>query len=215
MPAARRKTRPSCSRPCAAGSAGSASRPIGTAPDEAASELTTVYMTEFEPIERYLLGRSPQSVRPLEIRFNTLRGEISAGLKGEELADRLDRLSAEVEALVARLEARPAGTFGTAFFESLITIVREGVEVILVLAMLIALVVKASQSPASASAGRDRAGPCRGAMRAIWLGVALAVVASLATAAALEPAGGLGAGPGARGHRGPGDARRRRACCST
>ena len=29
-------------------------------PDEAASELTTVYMTEFEPLERYLLGRSPR-----------------------------------------------------------------------------------------------------------------------------------------------------------
>ena len=36
--------------------------------DEASSELTDVYMKDFEPIERYLLGRSPQSVRPLEIR---------------------------------------------------------------------------------------------------------------------------------------------------
>ena len=154
-------------------------------PGEAASELTTVYMTEFEPIERYLLGRSPQSVRPLEIRFNKLRGEITGGLKGEELAGRLDRMSADVEALLATLEARPAGAFGTAFFESLITIVREGVEVILVLAMLIALVVKASQSPAGAAAAS--AVDARGAaMRAIWLGVALAVVASLATAAALN-----------------------------
>ncbi len=128
--------------------------------DEAASELTTVYMTDFEPIERYLLGRSPQSVRPLEIRFNELRGEISGGLKGEELAGRLDRMSADVEALIAKLEARPVGAFGTAFFESLITIVREGVEVILVLAMLIALVVKASQSMGGASTtAADGTGP--------------------------------------------------------
>ena len=109
-----------------------------------ASELATVYTTEFEPLERYLLGRSPQSVRPLEVQFNSLRGDLYAGLKGAELNARLDQLYDEVETLVTRLESRPAGTFGTAFFESLITIVREGVEVILVLAMLIALVAKAS-----------------------------------------------------------------------
>ena len=61
-------------------------------PDEAASELTTVYMTEFEPLERYLFGRSPQSVRPLEVQFNALRGDLTAGLKGEKLAGRLDEL---------------------------------------------------------------------------------------------------------------------------
>jgi high-affinity iron transporter len=151
-------------------------------PDEASSELTTVYMTQFEPIERYLLGRSPQSVRPLEIKFNAIRGEISSGLKGEPLANRLDRLNSDIEALVGRLEARPAGAFGTAFFESLITIVREGVEVILVLAMLIALVAKASQTASGSPGDAARAG----AMRAIGMGVALALVASVATAVALN-----------------------------
>jgi high-affinity iron transporter len=147
-------------------------------PDDAASELTTVYMEEFEPLEWYLLGHSPQSVRPLEAQFNALRGGLSAGLKGEELAGRLDRLSSEVEALVEGLEAQPSGTFGPAFFESLITIVREGVEVILVLAMLIALVAKAT--PAAGAPARARA------MRAIGWGVALAIAASLATAVALN-----------------------------
>ena len=66
-------------------------------------------MTEFEPLERYLLGRSPQAVRPLEIQFNTLRGDLTAGLKGEELSARLDALSSEVETLIGRLETRPAG----------------------------------------------------------------------------------------------------------
>jgi high-affinity iron transporter len=150
--------------------------------DEASFELTNVYTTEFEPIERYLLGRSPQSIRPLEARFNALRGEISSGLKGDQLTARLDGLYKEVDGLVARLEARPAGAFGTAFFESLITIVREGVEVILVLAMLIALVAKAAQPSAGAAADAARAG----AMRAIWIGVALAIGASIATAVALN-----------------------------
>ena len=81
-------------------------------PDEAASELTTVYMTEFEPLERYLLGRSPQAVRPLEIQFNTLRGDLTAGLKGEELAARLEAFSSEVETLIGRLEARPPARSG-------------------------------------------------------------------------------------------------------
>jgi high-affinity iron transporter len=150
--------------------------------DEASDQLTTVYMNDFEPFERYLMGRSPQSIRPLEVEFNAIRGQISSGLKGEPLAGRLDQLYSDVESLVARLEARPAGAFGTAFFESLITIVREGVEVILVLAMLIALVDKATQPSAGPSIGPARA---RG-MRAVWSGVGLAVVASLATAVALN-----------------------------
>jgi high-affinity iron transporter len=159
--------------------------------DEASSELTTVYMNDFEPFERYLMGRSPESIRPLEAQFNAIRGEITSGLKGEPLAEGLDRLFGEVESLVVRLEARPAGTFGTAFLESLITIVREGVEVILVLAMLIALVAKATQPSAVPTGESESVSPTAGAlragaMRAIWIGVCLAVVASLATAVALN-----------------------------
>jgi high-affinity iron transporter len=148
--------------------------------DAAASELTTVYMMDFEPLERYLFGRKPDAVRPLEIQFNTLRGDLRAGLKGEELAARLDGLASEIEHLIASLEAQPAGTFGTAFVASLVTILREGVEVILVLAMLIALVAKATSS----------AGPGPGskhlALRAIWWGTGLAGAASLATALVLN-----------------------------
>ncbi len=80
----------SCSRRCGGACTASARQADRDGPDDAASELTTVYMTDFEPIERYLLGRSPQSVRPLEIRFNAVRGEITGGLKGEPLASRLE-----------------------------------------------------------------------------------------------------------------------------
>ena len=171
-------------------------------PDEAASELTTVYMTDFEPLERYLLGRSPQDVRPLEIQFNTLRGDLSGGLKGEELAARLDLLSTEIESVVTRLEAQPAGRFGSAFLASFITIMREGVEVILILAMLLALVAKATSAaglktgPANESTSIDARGESdleqtalrlkKRAVAAIWIGVALAVFASIATAIALN-----------------------------
>ncbi len=171
-------------------------------PDEAASELTTVYMTDFEPLERYLLGRSPLDVRPLEIRFYTLRGDVSGGLKGEDLTARLDLLSTEVEGVVNRVEAQPAGRFGSAFLASFITIVREGVEVILILAMLLALVGKAT-STSGLKTGPNGAAPFDGggkeaelqhaamrlkkrAVRAIWWGVALAALASVATAIALN-----------------------------
>ena len=128
-------------------------------------------MTDFEPLERYLLGRRPQVVRPLEIQFNRLRGDVSGGLNGEALTARLDRLSTEVESLVAELEAQPAGRFGSAFLASFITIVREGVEVILILAMLLALVGKATSAArqrtlpegnavAFRGRGRRRAGGC-------------------------------------------------------
>jgi high-affinity iron transporter len=167
-------------------------------PESAASELTSVYMNDFEPVERYLMGRSPQAVPPLEIEWNALRGELFAGLKGQALTTRLDELYAQVEMVISRVEIQPAGTFGPAFVASLVTIVREGVEVILIIAMLLAIVSKAAlaqpgqldehgpkacqcQSPAEVAArARTRAS------RAIWWGVAAAGLASLATALALN-----------------------------
>ncbi len=171
---------------------------------EAAAELTTVYMTEFESLERYLLGRRPQEVRPLEIQFHELRGDVSAGLRGEPLAARIGELSSHVEKIVAELEAQPAGLFGSAFVASFITIVREGVEVILILAMLLALVGKATSparahvasqndavAPAARAAGEHDLADAltklkARAVRAIWWGVAAAALASIATAIALN-----------------------------
>jgi high-affinity iron transporter len=173
-------------------------------PLEAASELTNVYLTDFEPLERYLLGRRPQEVPPLEIQFNQLRGDVSTGLSGEPLAARIDHLSTQVEKLVAQLEAQPAGLFGSAFAASFITIVREGVEVILILAMLLALVGKATNTARARIPGEnDGAAPPPGstgeqdlahaagelkkrAVRAIWWGVMAAALASALTAIALN-----------------------------
>jgi high-affinity iron transporter len=169
---------------------------LNQGPDAAASELSNVYMTEFEPVERYLLGRSPQSIRPLEIRFNALRGDLTAGLNGDELDTRLRDLSNDVRLLIDQLEARPSGSFSTAFVASLITLVREGVEVILILAMLFALVSKALAAASPDCADQDcvnhatataQLSAARGrAFRSIWLGVGVACVLSLATALALN-----------------------------
>ena len=96
---------------------------------------------------------------------------MGAGLKGPALAARLAAFQTDVETALGRSESQPAGTFGPAFFASLITMLREGVEVILILTMLVALVAKAGQ---------------RTTLRAIWWGVGLALVASVATAIGLN-----------------------------
>jgi high-affinity iron transporter len=149
--------------------------------DDAAAEMTSVYWGRFEPLERFIGARMPQDVRPLEVRFSNIRGEVGAGLKGKPLAATLAALQTEVESALDRSAAEPAGTFGPAFAASLVTILREGVEVILVLTMLIALVTRTSQRESEVGAQTRT-----GALRAIAWGVSLAVVASLGTALALN-----------------------------
>jgi high-affinity iron transporter len=151
--------------------------------DEAAAAMTTVYWTEFEPLERFLNARSPQEVRPLEARFSHIRGTVLNGVKGQALAASLATLQSEVESALDRTWEQPAGTFGPAFAASIITILREGVEVILVLTMLIALATRAGKGPSETEVGVDAG---RRALRAIAWGVILAVVASLGTALGLN-----------------------------
>jgi len=141
------------------------------AADDAASTLSAVYFDEFEPLERFLNVRNPLVVRPLEAQFNAIRGDVGAGLKGRGLGDRLDALHSATAAAIGRASAHAAGSFGAAFGASLVTAVREGVEVILLLTMLLALAAKTGQP---------------GATRAILAGVGLAAVASAATALALN-----------------------------
>lgn len=141
-------------------------------PRAAAAEMVTAYFEAFEPIEQVLLRRDPGSVRPLESRFATLRGEISGGLSGAQLADALGRLSGDVSEKLKGFATGRDSSFHFGFVASLGTIVREGLEVILVLTMLTTLITKA---------GRPR-----GASAALWWGVAAAVVASGLTAIGLN-----------------------------
>ena len=139
--------------------------------EDAASAMTDAYFQDFEPLERVLVVRGPGEVKPLEARFNTIRGRVDAGLTGEPLRIELAELRSEIKAALGRSEAVAVGSFGAAFSLSLVTILREGVEVILLLAMLIALVAKSGQP---------------GAMAAIRWGVGLAVIASALTAVGLN-----------------------------
>ncbi len=136
---------------------------------DAASAMTTVYFDAFEPLERALAAFRPQEIRPLEARFNAIRGRIGQGLRGEPLVAELASLRSDVSGAIER--SRAGGSFAPAFFASLVTILREGVEVILLLTMLIALVAKAGQPKA---------------LTAIRRGVAIAIGASLLTAIGLN-----------------------------
>jgi high-affinity iron transporter len=139
--------------------------------DEARSAMTDAYFSDFEPIERLLNIRRPQEVTPLETRFNAIQGRIGSGLRGADLAGELDGLRGEVVAAIDRCDSSAAGSFSLAFANSLITILREGVEVILLLTMLVALVAKTG----------DRKG-----LGAIRWGIGVAFAASLLTAVGLN-----------------------------
>jgi high-affinity iron transporter len=138
---------------------------------EASSAMTDAYWIDFEPLERLLNVRRPQEVVPLESRFNAIRGKIGSGLKGAELTIELDGLRGDVAVALARCESSSAGSFGLALANSLLTILREGVEVILLLTMLVALVAKAGQPKA---------------LGAIKWGIGVAVAASVLTAVGLN-----------------------------
>ncbi len=140
-------------------------------PSDAASAMTDAYFNDFEPLERLLNVRRPQEVTSLESRFNAIRGRIESGLNGPDLAVDLEGLRGDVVAALGRADSATAGSFGLAFSTSLLTILREGVEVILLLTMLIALVAKAGQPRA---------------MAAIKWGIAGAVMASVLTALGLN-----------------------------
>ena len=139
--------------------------------DEAHSAMVLVYFEEFEPLEQFIAVRRPQDVSPLEAQFATIRGAINEGAKGRDLAARMSALADAVKVSVDHGSEQAMGSFASAFGVSLITIVREGVEVILLLAMLFALVAKTGQV---------------GAKKAIYWGIGLATAASGVTAIALN-----------------------------
>ncbi len=138
---------------------------------EAASAMTDAYFNDFEPLERMLKIRAPQSVPPLEAQFNAIRGQINSGVGGSTLESKLAQLQVAITKSVTEANSAIAGSFGLAFTTSLVTILREGVEVILLLTMLIALAAKAGQPRA---------------MTAIWWGIGVAALASGVTAYGLN-----------------------------
>lgn len=140
-------------------------------PEEASSYVTNIYFGSFEPVELKLVVSSPLQVSRIESRFNELRGKLRDGLQGQELKTDLNGLASEIEILIGQSRQSSAGTFAGGFGASLVTILREGIEVILLLTILSGLVAKVGL-PA--------------ARRAFYAGVLGAVLASILTAVAIN-----------------------------
>jgi high-affinity iron transporter len=132
----------------------------------------------FEPLETPARAKKPGLVATMERHFADFKGAVRrhdvAAAKGyrDAIADGLPS--------IIDLTQQPA-TNWEAFFQSFLIILREGFEAILVIGAVVAFLIKMGH--------RER-------LRSIWLGIALGLIASLATAVVLKTV--LGAMPASR-----------------
>ena len=121
----------------------------------------------FEPLETPARARSPGTVAALERHFADFKGWIAA--RDFRSAERsMNAIEAGLPG-VKELLGPPASGWG-AFLQSLLIILREGLEAILVIGAVVAFLIKTGH--------RER-------LRSIWVGVLLALGASAATAVVL------------------------------
>jgi high-affinity iron transporter len=124
----------------------------------------------FEPIETPARARDPGVVASMERLYTEFKGSIKT--RDVNSAERArDALEANMPRVIALTE--PAGTGVEAFWQSFLIIVREGFEAILVVGAVVAFLLKTGH--------RER-------LKSIWVGIALALVASAATAVVLRTA---------------------------
>jgi high-affinity iron transporter len=118
----------------------------------------------FEPLETPARARSPGTVAALERHFADFKGAIAANdLRSAERS--MNAIEQGLPA-VKELASPPASGWG-AFIQSLLIILREGFEAILVIGAVVAFLIKTGH--------RER-------LRSIWVGVLLALGASALTA---------------------------------
>jgi len=118
----------------------------------------------FEPIETPARAKNPGLVASVERQFADFRAAISANdmRTAERVRNAIETALPEVAGLM-----RPTGSGWGAFLQSLLIILREGFEAILVIGAIVAFLIKTGH--------RER-------LRSIWFGTGLALVASAITA---------------------------------
>jgi high-affinity iron transporter len=122
----------------------------------------------FEPLETPARAKKPGLVSTMERHFADFKG----ALKKNDIASAIGSRDAIADGLpeVVDLTQRPS-TAWEAFFQSLLIIVREGFEAILVIGAVVAFLIKMGH--------RER-------LRSIWVGIILGLLASFATAIVLQ-----------------------------
>jgi high-affinity iron transporter len=122
----------------------------------------------FEPLETPARAKKPGLIATMERHFADFKGAV----KRHDIAGAKSSRDAIADGLpsVVDLTQQPS-TNWEAFFQSLLIILREGFEAILVVGAVVAFLIKTGH--------RER-------LRSIWLGIALGLVASLATAVVLK-----------------------------
>ena len=134
--------------------------------DDAADRAFDAYLA-FEPLETPARARDPGLVNSLERHFADFRGAVKGG--DLRLADRSRNAIEEGLPAIVALGEQSAGRWG-AFLQSLLIILREGFEAILVIGAIVAFLIKTGH--------RER-------LRSIWFGVLTGLGASLLTAVVL------------------------------
>ncbi|MBX6332205.1 MAG: FTR1 family protein [Gemmatimonadaceae bacterium] len=141
----------------------------GGRPTEAGDRAFDAYIV-FEPLETPARAKSPGLVAAMERHFADFKSAIKAGDLRAAQKSR-DAIEAGLPSVV-ELTQRTSGAWA-AFFQSLLIIVREGFEAILVIGAVAAFLIK--------TGNRER-------LRSIWVGAAIGVAASAATAVVLQTA---------------------------
>ena len=135
--------------------------------DEANDLAFDAYIA-FEPLETSARAKSPGLVASLESRFAEFKAAASSGDVRQAERSR-DAIEAGLPGVLAMTQA--PSTPWAAFFQSLLIILREGVEAILVIGAVVAFLIK--------TGNRDR-------LTSIWIGCGLALAASAVTAVVLQ-----------------------------
>ena len=122
----------------------------------------------FEPLETPARAKKPGLVSTMERHFADFKG----ALKKNDIASAIGSRDAIADGLpeVVDLTQRPSSAW-EAFFQSLLIIVREGFEAILVIGAVVAFLIKMGH--------RER-------LKSIWVGIILGLLASFATAIVLQ-----------------------------
>ena len=139
-----------------------------TGDSSAGTRALDAYMT-FEQVETGVRAKDPALAAELEAAFADLRVHAAGGGSPGELAASRQRLAAGLEKAERTLVDRLSPT--NLFFQSLVIMLREGLEAILIVGALMTFLVKMGASERR---------------REVNLGVGAAIVASLLTAVALE-----------------------------